>query len=278
MTNPELATGDVEVRATRADRRRTGHAAGDSRRARAQRESGRGGTAAAPSVPRPAPAGAAGEHRPAPPPDAGDAALFERARFLRDRDADPHEADARGRARLSRAEPRAPRRVLRAAAVAAALQAAAHGLRVRPLLPDRALLPRRGSATGSSARVHTDRHRGVVHRRRRTSCVERGARRRAVARGGHGDSRDVSAHDVRRGDGALRVGQARHAVRARDLRRERGVSRRRLRHHDDGARRGWPRPRHSRAGRRGVVAQAGRRDRVRSEEGRAPPDCCGSSS
>ncbi len=63
---------------------------------------------------------------------------------------------------------------------------------------------------------------------------------------------------LRRSDGALRVGQARHAVRARDLRRERGLSRRRLRHHDDRSRRGWPRPRHPRSGRRGVVAQAGR--------------------
>ena len=50
-----------------------------------------------------------------------DAALPERPRLLRDRDADSHEADARGRARLSRAEPRASGRVLRAAAVAAAL-------------------------------------------------------------------------------------------------------------------------------------------------------------
>ncbi len=37
-----------------------------------------------------------------------------------------------------------PRQVLRAAAGAAAVQAAGHGGRVRPLLPDRALLPRRG--------------------------------------------------------------------------------------------------------------------------------------
>ena len=52
---------------------------------------------------RPAPAGAAEEHRPAPPPDAGDAALSDRERLFRDRDADPHQADPRGRTRLPRA-------------------------------------------------------------------------------------------------------------------------------------------------------------------------------
>ena len=39
-----------------------------------------------------------------------------------------------------------PGQVLRAAAGAAAVQAAADGLRLRPLFPDRALLPRRGRA------------------------------------------------------------------------------------------------------------------------------------
>ena len=66
---------------------------------------------------------AAAQHRPAPPRDDGDAAVLRRARLLGDRDADSDEVDARGRARLSRAEPRAPGRVLRAAAVAADLQA-----------------------------------------------------------------------------------------------------------------------------------------------------------
>ena len=63
-----------------------------------------------------------------------------------DRDAHPHQVHARGRARFSGAQPRASRRVLRAAAVAADLQADPHDLRLRPLLPDRALLPRRGPA------------------------------------------------------------------------------------------------------------------------------------
>ena len=91
--------------------------------------------------------------------------------FLETRDPDSHEADAGGRARLPRAEPRAPGRVLRAAAVAADLQAAVHGVRVRPLLPDRPLLSRRGSARRSAARVHADRHRGVVRRAATTSSL-----------------------------------------------------------------------------------------------------------
>jgi hypothetical protein len=48
-------------------------------------------------------------------------------------------------------------RVLRAAAVAAALQADPDDLRLRPLLPDRALLPRRRPARRPPARVHADR-------------------------------------------------------------------------------------------------------------------------
>ncbi len=118
------------------------------------------------------------QHHAAPPADAGDARVSQRRGLLRDRDADPHEADAGGRARLPRAEPRAPGRVLRAAAVAAALQAAAHGLRLRSLLPDRALLPRRGPARGPSAGVHADRHRGVVRHAR----GHHGRRRRADLR------------------------------------------------------------------------------------------------
>ena len=79
------------------------------------------------------------------------------------------EVDARRRARLPRAEPRPPGRVLRAAAVAADLQADPDDCRHGPLLPDRALLPRRGPARRSAARVHAGRRRDVV-RDARTSC------------------------------------------------------------------------------------------------------------
>ena len=57
------------------------------------------------------------------------------------------------------------RAVLRAAAVAAALQAAADDRGLRPLLPDRQVLPRRGPARRSPAGVHADRHRDLVPRR-----------------------------------------------------------------------------------------------------------------
>ena len=91
-----------------------------------------------------------------------------RAGLPRDRDADPDPLDARGRARLHRAEPDAARQLLRAAAVAAALQAAADGRRLRALLPDRALLPRRGPARRPPAGVHPARPRDVVRGRRTT--------------------------------------------------------------------------------------------------------------
>ena len=90
--------------------------------------------------------------------------LLRRAGLLRDRDADPHQVDARGRARLPGAEPRPPGRVLRAAAVAADLQADPDDRRLRPLRADRPLLPRRGAARRSAARVHPGRPRdGVRH-------------------------------------------------------------------------------------------------------------------
>ena len=67
---------------------------------------------------------------------------------------------------------RAPARLLlRAAAVAAAVQAAADGRRLRALLPDRPLLPRRGPARRPPARLHPARHRDVVRRRRRRDRV-----------------------------------------------------------------------------------------------------------
>ena len=100
--------------------------------------------------------------RTAPPPGHGGATRARRRGVHRGRDADAHALDARGRARLPRAEPRPPGALLRAAAVAAAVQAAPDGRRLRPLLPVRALLPRRGPARRPPARVHADRHRDVV--------------------------------------------------------------------------------------------------------------------
>src|SRR2546430_17397171 len=64
--------------------------------------------------------------------------------------------------RLPAAEPRPSGQVLRAAAIAADLQAAADDRRLRSLLPDRALLPRRGSARRPPAGIHPTRHRDLV--------------------------------------------------------------------------------------------------------------------
>ncbi len=77
---------------------------------------------------------------------------------------------ARGCARLPGAQPRARRAVLRAAAKPAAVQAAADGGRLRPLLPDHQVLPRRGPARRSPARVHADRHRDLVPRAKARSA------------------------------------------------------------------------------------------------------------
>ena len=82
----------------------------------------------------------------APPAD-------DRGRLLRVPDADPDRVVARGRARLPGAVAAASGQVLRAAAGAAAVQAADHDRRLRPLLPDRALLPRRGRARRPLARA-----------------------------------------------------------------------------------------------------------------------------
>ena len=75
----------------------------------------------------------------------------------------------RPRARATSSCPAAlqPGIVLRAAAVAAAVQAAADDRRLRALLPDRPLLPRRGPARRPPARVHPARRRDVVRRRGR---------------------------------------------------------------------------------------------------------------
>ena len=57
----------------------------------------------------------------------------------------------------------------------AAVQAAADGGRLRPLLPDHQVLPRRGPARRPPARVHADRHRDLASspRRRSGRCSRR---------------------------------------------------------------------------------------------------------
>ena len=118
----------------------------------------------APPLARPAPRQAAAQHPPARPDGRPDPPHDGGGRLRRHPDADPLEADARGRARLPRAGAPAARQVLRAAAVAADREAAARDRRLRALLPDRDLLPGRGSPRRPRAGDHPARRRDGVPR------------------------------------------------------------------------------------------------------------------
>ena len=148
---------------------------------------------------------------------------LERRGLPRDRDADPDPLHARGRTRLPRAEPAGARLLVRAAAVAAALQAAADDGRRRALLPDRALLPRRGLPCRPPARVHPARPgdglrgRGGRDRDDRPTAAARARARRD--RGLH----TGRAHRLRRGDAALRLRPPRPPPGAGDHRPHRGL-------------------------------------------------------
>ena len=127
-----------------------------------------------------------------------------------DRDADPDPLDPRGRARLPRAEPPGAGLLVRAAAVAAALQAAADDRRLRALLPDRPLLPRRGLPRRPPARVHAARHGdGVRGGGGRDRHDRPAAAARCCALGGIEVPSSARANDLRRGDAALRLRPAR---------------------------------------------------------------------
>src|SRR5690606_14270407 len=100
-----------------------------------------GGPAPYLPLPRPAARNAAqyhheavGDHAVDPPSDA-------RGRLQRVPDTDSYGFEPRGGARLPGAQPPSSRQVLRAAAGAAAVQAAADDFGLRSVLPDRALLP-----------------------------------------------------------------------------------------------------------------------------------------
>ena len=129
-----------------------------------------------------------------------------RPRLRRDRDADADPLDARGRPRLPGAGAAAARQLVRAAAVAAAVQAAADGRRHGALLPDRALLPRRGLPRRPAARVHPARHRDVASSTRTTSS--RSARRSCVAlwKGSVGDEMPTPIPRITYADAMRRYG------------------------------------------------------------------------
>ncbi len=139
-----------------------------------------------------------------------------RARLRQRGDPVPDPVDPRGRPRLPGPGPAAARQLVRAAAVPAAVQAAADGVRAGALLPARALLPGRGLPRRPAARVHPDRHRDVLRHPR----GRRGAwPRTLVARlwseiVGYEVPRADPADDLRRRHGPVRVRQARPAVRA----------------------------------------------------------------
>ncbi len=268
--NPRMPTGEVEVAAVefRVLNDAAGAAVPDRRRSRPRLRR----PSAALSVPRPAASGAAGQPRTSAPRLDGRSAVLRRARLLGSRDAGAGQVDARGRARLSRAEPSAPGRVLRAAAVAAAVQAAVDDRGHRPVFPDRQVLPRRGPARGPPAGIHADRRRDVVRPPtaglRDHRAADAGRVRRHWPRG----PAAVRPHAVRRSHRPLRVRQAGPAVRPGDpgslgpVRRDpvHAVPRR--------TRRGRRRARLRRAGRSGVQPEAARHvDRAGEAGGRGGP-------
>src|SRR5947209_15053098 len=95
-------------------------------------------------LPRPAPRRARAGAEDTRADRVGDPARDGTQQLLRRRDALPDPFDAGGRTGLPRAGAAATRALVRIAAVAAAVQAAADGGRSRALLPDRAVLSRRG--------------------------------------------------------------------------------------------------------------------------------------
>ncbi len=160
--NADMPTGADRALRPRARSARPGRrsAAAGVRRSALSR-----GHAAEIPLPRPAPREAAQEHRAARQGRRFDAHAHEGAGVLRVPDADPDRLVAGGRARLPGAVAHPSRQVLRAAAGAAAVQAAADDGGLRPLFPDRAVLPRRGPARRPSARrVLPARHRDELRR------------------------------------------------------------------------------------------------------------------
>ncbi len=143
----------------------------------------------------------------------------------RDRDAAALGPDARGVAGVLRAGAPAPRLLLRTAPEPPAGQAAAHGGRFRPLLPDRSLPKGRGPAGRPPVRVHAARPRVLVRQPGRRHGVRlRGRARCGRSRHGRATPAD-RAHDLGGRARPLRHRQAGPALRHgadRTVRRVRG--------------------------------------------------------
>ena len=225
---------------------------------------GRGGRPAAPPLPRPAPRADARGARAPPPGHGGDARVPRRRGLPRRRDADPDPLDARGRARLPRPQPPPAGLVLRAAAVAAALQAAADGRRLRALLPDRPLLPGRGPARRPPAGLHPARRRDVLRRGRRRDRGQREAARPRLRAGRRPAPRAADAQaPLRRGDRPLRNRPPGHPLRARARRPRRRPGGDRVQGLPLGDRLGRRCPRHQRGRARDAALGARRPDLAR---------------
>ena len=100
--------------------------------------------------------------------------VHQAAGLRRGRDAHPAQVHAGGRPRLHRPVPPPAGQRLRPAPEPAAAQAAAHGQRPGPLLPDRALLARRGRTRRPPAGVHAARPRDELRPRGGRDGLRRG--------------------------------------------------------------------------------------------------------
>ena len=203
---------------------RLGHAAVSNRR----RQS-RGGNASRVPRARSAARTHAAQSAPAAPGRHGDAAFPRSARLHRHRNAGALQVNPGRRARVPGAFASARRPFLRAAAIAAALQADADGGRLRPLLPDRQVLPRRGPASRPATRIHPDRYRDLVPVGARHPQADGGAGALRVPRGRrHRAAGAVPGAHLRRSDARLRQRQARPAGAAQARRAHRRGQGRRL--------------------------------------------------
>ena len=162
---------------------------------------------------RPAPVADAAQPAAACPGQRGHPGRHGPAGFRRDRDAAAVGAHAGGLARVLRPGPPAPRLVLRAPAEPAARQAAPHGGRLRPLLPDRPLPAGRGPPRRPPVRVQPARHGVLLRHPGRRHGLRLGGRPRRGRGGDGGAAAADRAHDVGRRPGPLRHRQARPALR-----------------------------------------------------------------
>ncbi len=230
---PATVNAEPADRRGRGLHRRAGGSLRDRRTAHAGVRRSRlpGRDAAQVPLPRPAPRQAAPQRHEARGDHLLAAPAHDRFRLLRIPDADPYRLVAGGRPRLPGALAAPPGQVLRPAAGAAAVQAAHHDRRLRPLLPDRAVLPRRGRPRRPFAgRVLPARHRDELRRaggrlpggRAGAARPLRGVRRRQA---GHPD---LPAHPLCRGAEEIRLRQARPAQPHRDAGRHGAFRRLRL--------------------------------------------------